>query len=164
MTIAFSVNGSIDPIAMYAAVLSTVIAVWEFIKWRGRNAIKMMCTPNMLFFPSRDKQKYIVVKVINRGDRPTTITHMLGYHWKSRLERLLDRKKRKANAFIVNSDNVPKVIQPGEEWMGQALQNSEIEKMASEGCLYMGVIHSMGNKEILRRVKIQPLANKVTTE
>lgn len=160
MDIAFSVDGSIDPIAVYAAILSTLIAVWEFIKWRGRNAIRMTCTPNMLFFPSPDKQKYIVVKVINRGDRSTTITHMLGYHWKSRFDKFFDRRKKKVSAFIVNSDNVPRVIQPGEEWMGQALQNSEIEKMASEGYLYMGVIHSMGNKEILRRVKIHPAATK----
>lgn len=162
MDIAFSVNGNIDPIAVYAAILSTVIAAWEFIKWRERNAIKITCTPNMLFFPSRDKQKYVVVKVINRGDRPTTITHMLGYYWKNRLDRFFDRRKKKVTAFVVNSDNVPKVIQPGEEWMGQALQNNEIEKMASEGYLYMGVIHSMGNKEVLRRVKITAVANKAS--
>lgn len=164
MDVTFSVDGNIDLIAVYAAILSTVIGIWEFIKWRGRNAIKMMCTANMLFLPSQDKQKYIVVKVINRGDRPTTITHLLGYYWKNRFDRVLDRKKRRASAFIVNSDNVPKVIQPGEEWMGQAIQNDEMEKMATEGYLYMGIIHSMGNKEILQRVKVHARAAQVTDQ
>lgn len=109
----------------------------------------------MLFFPSKDKQKYVIVKVINRGDRPTTITHLVGFCWKSRWDVIFDRKKKKASAFVVNSDNIPRVVQPGEEWMGQTIQNEELERMASQEFLYLGVIHSMANKEILQRVRIR---------
>jgi len=38
--------------------------------------------------------------------------------------------------------------------MGQVHQDKNMEKMAKEGLLYMGIVHSMGKKEILKRVKI----------
>ncbi len=52
------------------------------------------------------------------------------------------------------ADQIPKVIQPGEQWMGQALQDANIERMGSEGFLYAVIIHSMGKKEVLHRIKI----------
>lgn len=149
MEISFS--GEIDLVATYAAVLSTLIAIWEFIKWKNRNAIKLACNPNMLFIPSSDKKKYVIAKVINQGSTPTTVTHFLGYYWPSRFHKIF-RKDRQA--FIVNCTTVPALVNPGEEWMGQAHQDENIEKMAREGLLYMGIMHSMGKKEILRRIKI----------
>jgi hypothetical protein len=62
-----SFSGDIDLVATYAAVLSTLIAIWEFVKWKNRNAIKLTCNPNMLFMPSSDKKKYVIAKVINHG-------------------------------------------------------------------------------------------------
>ncbi len=54
----FSINGGIDPVARYAVVLSTIIAIWEFIRWRSRNAIKMTCMTSMQFFPSQDEKTF----------------------------------------------------------------------------------------------------------
>jgi len=144
-------SGDIDLVATYAAVLSTLIAIWEFIKWKNRNAIKFTCSPNMLFIPSTDDKKYVIAKVINQGSTPTTVTHYLMYYWPSYFHRIFRKNRQK---FIVNCTTVPALVNPGEEWMGQAHQDEKIEKMASEGILYMGIIHSMGKKEILRRVKI----------
>jgi hypothetical protein len=151
MYIQFSLNG-IDPIATYAAVLSTFIAVWEWLKWRSKHEIQLTCTPNMLFISAPDENKYIVAKVTNKGETQTTITHFLGYYWPSKWHRLFKRRKE---SFIIHALNVPVIVQPGEQWMGQAIQNAEIEKKATEGILYIGVIHSMGKKEVMRRVKIE---------
>jgi hypothetical protein len=151
MDIIFSMDGEVNLLALYAAVLSTFIAVWEILKWRARNAVLITCNSNMLFIPSPDDKKYIIVNVTNKGDTQTTITHFLGYYWPSRVDKILNRNVR---AFVVNSPDVPKIIQPGEQWMGQAHQDENMEKMAKEGLLYMGIIHSMGKKEILKRVKI----------
>ena len=42
MDVQFSVNGNIDPIAAYAAILSTFIAVWEWLKWRSKHEIELI--------------------------------------------------------------------------------------------------------------------------
>lgn len=144
-------SGEIDLVATYAAVLSSMIAVWEFIKWKNRNAVKVTCNPNMLFIPSSDDKKYVIAKVINQGSSPTTVTHLLFYYWPSRFHKIFKRKRQN---FVVNCTTVPAVVNPGEEWMGQAHQDKNIEEMASKGLLYMGIIHSMGKNEILRRIKI----------
>ena len=148
-------SGNIDLVATCAAVLSTLIAIWEFIKWKNRNAIKFTCNPNMLFIPSSNNEKYVIAKVINQGSTATTVTHLFMYYWPSYFHKIF-RKKRQS--FIVNCTTVPALVNPGEEWMGQALQDESIEKMASEGILCMGIIHSMGKNEILRRIKIDKKA------
>jgi hypothetical protein len=138
-------------VALYAAVLSTAIAIWEYIKWRNRHYLEVICNANMLFLPSTNKKKYIIAKVTNKGETPTTITHLVFYYWPNRLNRFLKRKRK---SFVVNSDQVPKMLNPGEQWFGQVEQNDDIEKMALEGLLYAVVIHSMSKKEILRRIRI----------
>lgn len=151
MEINFSTNGSIDAVALYAAVLSTAIAIWEYIKWRSRYYLEVTCNTSMLFLPSTNKKKYIVAKATNKGETPTTITHLALYYWPNKLDRFLKRERK---SFIVNSDQVPKIVNPGEQWFGQVEQNDDIEKMALEGLLYAVVIHSMGKKEILRQIRI----------
>jgi len=157
MDFQFSLNGEIDPIAAYAAMLSSALGIWELVKWRHRHAVRLSVNPNMLFIPSSDKNKYIVASVTNLGETATTITHYLAYHWPSRWHKLV---KKGQTSFIVNSDKVPHVLQPGEQWMGQALQDEEMEGLGSTGILEMGIIHSMSKKEILQRVKIIPKAEK----
>jgi hypothetical protein len=150
MNLDFSINGQIDPVATYAAVLSSAIALWEFWKWRNRNAIRLTCTPNMIEMPRRNKEAYIVANVVNLGDRPTTITHLCGYYWKTHWDYLLRRNRL---SFIVNSPNVPKVVQPGEQWMGQIIQDKEMDQRLTSGVLKIGVFHSLSKKEIMRRVR-----------
>ncbi|MDB2415212.1 hypothetical protein N9W34_05520 [Rickettsiales bacterium] len=148
---AINFSGEIDLVATYAAVLSTLIAIWEFVKWKNRNAIKLTCNPNMKFMPSSDGKSYVIANVVNSGSTATTVTHFLAYYWPSRFHKIF-RKKRQE--FIINCTAVPALVNPGECWMGQAHQDEKIEKMAREGILYMGIIHSMGKNEVLRRVKI----------
>ena len=38
--------------------------------------------------------------------------------------------------------------------MGKAIQDDGLVEKASDGLLYMGVQHSMGRKEVLRRVEL----------
>lgn len=151
MELNFSFGGTIDPVALYAAILSTIIAVWEIIKWRARNRIEVRCNANMIHFPAANDNTYIVTTVVNKGEFPTTLTHLVMFYWENRIDRIF---KKPAKTMLVNTDQVPKVVNPGEQWMGQALQDDKVEKMASEGYLYSGIIHTMGKKEILRRVKI----------
>lgn len=151
MDIIFSMDGEVNLLALYAAVLSTFIAVWEILKWHARNSVSIKCKPNMVFVPSSDDKKKIITNVTNRGDRPTTITNYLAYYWPSRVDKVF---KRNMKSFIIKSDNIPMIIQPGEQWVGLSNQDEKMEKMAKEGLLYMGITHSMSEKVILKRVKV----------
>ncbi len=151
MDIGFSVSGQLDFVALYAAMLSTLIAIWEFMKWLKKNEVTVKCAPNMVFMPSSDDKTYVNITVTNKGNTQTTITHCLMYYWNNRIDKILNRNMQ---SFIINEHSIPKVIQPGEQWMGQAIQNEKIETMAKNGFLYMGIIHSMNKKEIMNRIKI----------
>lgn len=146
-----TINAEIDLISAYAAILSSLIGAWEFIKWKNRNSIKLICTPNMEFFPSNDNKIYIVANVTNKGSQPTTLTHFIAYYWENRFDKLFKRNRQN---FLICSETIPKVLNPGEQWMGQAEQNEDIEDKAKNGLLYIGVIHSMNDGEILQRIKI----------
>lgn len=146
-------EGKIDLVAVYAALLSTAITIWEFIKWRHRNRIDLHCTPNMIIVPSSNPgQKYINFVVTNKGDKPTTLTHVLGYYWPTWFDKLRNNERK---AFIVKCDKVPCIVNPGERWSYQAIQDKYIEKLAQDGLLYLGVSHSMAKKEVLRRIFIE---------
>jgi len=151
MDINFSLNHTVDPIALYAAVLSTSTILWEIIKWRFRNNVDILCSANMLLIPSTNNKKYIGVTATNKGSMPTTITHFIMYYWENKFNKIFNIKRK---SFIVNSDQVPKTIGSGERWIAQAEQTAEVEEMAKEGYLLVGIIHSMGKKEIMRRIKI----------
>lgn len=151
MNVDFSFSGQVDIVASYAAILSTLIAVWEFIKWLKKNEVLVTCVPNMIFMPSPDKNTYVNITVTNKGNTQTTITHCVMFCWENKWDKFFNKNKK---SFIVNEKSLPRIIQPGEQWMGQAIQDEDLEDMAQSGLLYMGIIHSMGRKEILNRIKI----------
>ena len=164
MYLNFSIGGSIDIVALYAAILSTAIAIWEWIKWQSRHTVSLSCHPNMEFYPSDNEQAYVIATVVNKGVTQIIVTHFFLYFWKNRIDYVLKRNKRimHINGTIPGTfyGTVPSPLQPGEIWRGQCIQNTELERMAREGFLYMGICHSMSSKEILKRVRInsEPLS------
>lgn len=157
MDMNFSINGQLDPVATYAAILSTAIAVWEFVKWRSRHSVTLTITPNMEYIPS-DGKTYIIAKVVNTGETKTTITHFHGYHWGNRWEKF---RRKNTKAFLVPNNTVtkiPAILEPGEQWLGSMIQNKEIEEISKNRCLYIGISHSLGKKEIMQRVIVRNVA------
>ena len=49
---------------------------------------------------------------------------------------------------------IPHTLEPGLYWTGIVTQNEEIEQMADNGYLYLGVHDSVREKPCLARVKI----------
>ena len=147
----FTIDGTLDPVATYAALLSTLIAFWEVLKWRARNAIAFKCFPNMEMVPSIDKKTYIVADFTNKGDTQTIVTNLGLYYWERWYHRFL-RKKWKN--FIVKEDSIPFTVQPGAIWKGMIVQNDELEQMARNGYLYVVVFHSMSQKGVMKRIKL----------
>jgi hypothetical protein len=151
-----SLSYNFDPLASYAAILSTIIAIWEFIKWRSRNEIEVLFCSDMVFVPPKDKNNltYIVANVTNKGQTATTITHFALYYWKNKIDKFF--KKNGKIVKNIPTNNSPNLIEPGQQWIGEAIQTKELEHMACEGCLYGVIVHSMGKKQIMKRIKTRP--------
>ena len=117
----------------------------------------------------KDPKTYLHITVANRGTSATTITHMVLYNYPDRLSRFLSRlpliifkhprflrrwsTKHSRETFVVKTDQVPHVLEPGRTWQGMATHSPEIEKMIEGGRLFVGVIGSHGAKPFLRRVR-----------
>ena len=138
----------IDPIAIYAAVLSTIVFIWNvFVWWRTGPRLKVSASSNMKMFGpgARDNSTYIVANVSNVGTQQTTITHVIGFAYRNRWDRI---RNKPAEAFVVN-DAMPAYPIP---YVLMALQTEKVEKLSRNGLLYVGIIHSFRHLPLLARV------------
>ena len=144
-------------LAIWGAVLSTVAIVWDVYKWRttGPNLqMRLMTDMEPYNVPEYEGMTLVVAVVTNRGDRPTTITHLGLAHYNAWWKAML-RKKATTSAFIPTpstTQRVPFELKPGVEWSGMIEQNKELEAMAREGWLYVTVYHSHERKPMRHRV------------
>ncbi|UCV02774.1 hypothetical protein [Dechloromonas denitrificans] len=147
-------------LAIWGAVLSTIAIGWDVYKWRTSGpqlSMRLMTGMEAYNFPEYEGKTLIVVVVTNRGDRPTTITHLaLAYYdswWKAML-----RKKASASGWIATpstTQRVPFELKPGVEWSGMIEQNAELETWAHDGWLYATLYHSHDKKPIRHRIVLE---------
>lgn len=65
-------------------------------------------------------KKYIAVEVTNINNRKTTITHLVGFYYKSLFRKIRGKKDK---SFIIVPPALlppplPHVLEPGERWVG----------------------------------------------
>jgi hypothetical protein len=147
-------------LAIWGAVLSTIAIFWDIYKWRTSGpSLHMRVSTGMVAYnmPVYEGRTLIMVSVTNRGDRPTTITHLnMAYYdtwWKAIL-----CMKPSQNYWVANPNTfqqVPFELKPGIEWKGMIEQNSEIEIWAQEGYLYATLNHSHNKKPMRQRIVIR---------
>ncbi len=97
---------------------------------------------------------YITVEVTNEGNRKTTLTRLVGFHYKSIFQKF---RKKQDKSFIANpalSQSLPYVLEAGERWLGGIIQNKELEEMSKNGYLFCGVHYSSRKKPVVQRVVI----------
>jgi hypothetical protein len=147
----------IDPIAIYAAVLSTIVFIWNAFVWWGTGPLlKVSASSDMKMFGpgARDNSSYIVANVSNVGTQQTTITHVIGFAYRNRWDRI---RNKPSEAFVVNHGMpaypLPYVLQAGQTFMSMALQTEKVEKLSRDGLLYVGIIHSFRHRPVLARVR-----------
>jgi hypothetical protein len=154
-------------IAVYAAVVATAVAIWDVAKWKMQGpCLEVEVQSGMRRYGGEapDKREFIVLRVTNRGDRPTTITNM-GYLLYR--DDFLARWSRSSTTFAAIVPNpseaqpLPFVAAPGVQWVGMGEQDAELTQMASSGCLMCAVYHSHTNKPIMRQIVVRssPAAN-----
>ena len=100
--------------AWWGAVVATLVFIWDFIKWkRAGPIVSVSVSPNMTIIGGprirsvakiQDNVKddtIITVVATNKGDRPTTVTHLVIRHYASMFQRL--RKKPNMAGIVTNS-------------------------------------------------------------
>jgi hypothetical protein len=100
-------------------------------------------------FPRGDGKPKLALFVTNRGDEPTTLTHMVAFIYRSRWAKA---RRRKAFAAIVNSPTIPAEVGINKTWSGLMLYGDKVTEARTKGQLYVGVFASHTNREFVVRV------------
>jgi len=146
--------------AWWGAIIATLILAWDIFKWkRSGPLVSVSASPNMQTVggipDALEDKTFLFVTATNTGNRQTTITHLVGLHYSSLLQRL--RKKRNKAFFVASpafAPRLPHILGPGEQWLGGIEQNAELEELSRNGFLYCGVYHSSSRRPVLQRVFI----------
>lgn len=149
-----------DTAAWWGAIVATIVLLWDIYKWwRSGARLIVRANPNM-----QDVSKLargsahdlrIFVDVTNSGDRPTTITHLVVYHYSNLFHKLANKPSMQG---VVSPGDwgppTPHVLQPGERWTSGIDQKDLTKKAGTDGYLYCGVIHSLAKRPVLARLKM----------
>jgi len=149
-------------IAIYAAVVATIVLVWDIYKWWRSERLRLSgrVSPNMMMVsavnPGESEKQYIILNVENRGAISCTVTNVVLAHYKTSIEWI--RRKPSTNAVINHISeygySLPYKLEPhGGEFRSMVLQTDELVDWANDGSLYIGICHTMSSKTFLCRVK-----------
>jgi len=149
-----------DVAAWIGALTGTFVLLWDIFKWVHSGArIKVSAAPNMTGYGSAAQllgnKTCVAVEASNVGQSKTTITHLVGFHYKTWWHRLFRRKP--LTTFLVpdpRPGTLPHVLDTGERWLGMIEQNDELARMSRAGYLYVGIYHSTSRRPALQRVVI----------
>lgn len=149
-------------IAWFGAVLSFIVFLWELYKYKQtRPILRIKTYANMQknIGGALQGHSYVMVDVVNIGERPTTLTNLS----------LKDKNLRKQFVVIpAFAIPFPYVLKPGEIWTGGIEQDKELEDMAKNGKLFYQVHHAWAKKPSRKRIiieeeePIEKLANNKT--
>lgn len=148
-------------IAVYAAVVATFVLLWDIVKWamQGPNLMVDVQTGMKMYGGDvPDDRKYVVMRVTNRGDRPTTITNMGYLLYRDDWDAKVNRNGNTFAAIVPNpspNQPLPYTLAIGVQWIGMAWQDDEITQMARDGCLICALYHSHTSRPIRRQVIIR---------
>jgi hypothetical protein len=146
-----------DIAAWWGAGLATLVLAWDVYKWKTSGArLSVKVVPGMQMAGDRTGTLHILVEVVNRGDRLTTLTHLAVYQYASSFDRL--RKKRQASLLVPKpgGNDLPYELEPGKRWTGLMDQAGLIKQLEGNGqYLHVAVIHSGSNRDHLVPLSVQ---------
>lgn len=143
-----------DIAAWWGAGIATIVLGWDIYKWTTsgpRLAVKVQ--PNMQETGDPSETKNILVEVVNRGDKLTTLTHLAFYSYKTILHRLA--RRRNAHVGLVprpGGPGLPFELEPGKRWVGLVEQDA-VFSQHKDGLIFAVIVHSGSNSEQLYPVK-----------
>jgi hypothetical protein len=155
-----------DYAAIYAAVLSTVVAGWNIYK-------QVTSGPKLVGFVTSGMttpayplgNKFIAISISNRGSGETTLAGISVVCYKKRI--ISWQRKTVKQAVItpkldVLADRLPHKLGPGDEFRTFFEQNNVIEDWSRKYISYLCIWHSMNNNPVkifLKSIQIKSQQN-----
>jgi hypothetical protein len=150
LTQALALMEASDIAAWWGAGLATIVLGWDIYKWFTSGArLFVKVQPNMQEVGDPRETKNILVEVVNRGDKLTTLTHLAFYSYKNRFYRLI--RRRNPHVGIVprpGGPGLPFELEPGKRWAGLVEQDAVFAEH-KDGLVFAVIVHSGSSKELL---------------
>ena len=148
-----------DWIAGYAALVSTLVVVWEVYKYYRSEKVRLTgyTASNILTFnsPSTHGKSYIRLAIQNRGSAPTVVNGVYLAAYKNWWDCWKDKPCHSAyvNHSTTFGPPLPKRLEKGDEFTSAVIQEANLVEWSNQCRLYLGVSHTMGEKMFLLRVR-----------
>lgn len=153
---------TLDPVAVYAAIVATVVLIWDVVKWiRSGPVLKLECMPGRKIVgggqSNRFSDKTIThIKVSNRGSKATTLNNVAVIWYKNFWDRI--RNKPAMQGLIPDpklTQDFPYELAPGSEWSGAIDEGSLDKKIKESGIAICQLFHSFSDKPVQTRILFQ---------
>lgn len=111
-------------VAIWGAVAGTIALAWDFYKWRvsGSKIIIEAADGNKIFSAKGaiDDKTYVNVRVINRGDKPTTLDRIAIQTYKNHswFHKFISRPIGKYHVIPITNQQLPFKLEPSVIWDG----------------------------------------------
>lgn len=146
-------------VAAYAAIVATGALFLEVRRWMEsgvRLSISVMPEAKMFGGYQEDLNTYLALTVTNRGEAPTTLTHVALFNYATFWHWL--RRKPKNTAIVKNpghqsGQHIPYLLEPGKMFHGLVNHDPQLKDWIDGGWLFVGVIGSHADKPKLIRVR-----------
>ena len=149
--------------AWWGAIIASIVLLWDVYKWNTQGPkLVMRLSPNMLVVGDslREGETWVSITVSNIGDRPTTIKGVGMEYYSGWLNRFRNSAE-KAAVFPNPNDGfpLPRVLNPGDEWIGLIPQKRidreiNLEEMAQMGHLMIWLSRSDRQRTLRKRLTI----------
>jgi hypothetical protein len=151
-------------VAVYAAVVATSVLLLNIKTWFD-SGVKLrlgLMADGMVIGgdPRHEEEDLVVLTVTNRGDAPTTITHMVLFEmpWWERW-RIRPRKIRPTKSYLIPNPqlkgyppNVPSLLEPAKQWTGAIRKREDTIPDVHTGNFYTGIYASHRERPYLVRI------------
>jgi hypothetical protein len=160
-------NISIDPIAVYAAIVATGALFLEVRRWfENGPRLALGAMPNAQMSGDETKEHYLILNVANVGNLPTTLGVMVLIDYGNWFRRLASKPKWQ---FLVPKPDLPgvpsqsKFLEPGQTWVGAAWhsKNEDLVSRINTGHFFVGITAS--HKKHANLVHVRPIKDYKAT-
>ena len=157
-----------DIAAWVGAVVAVLVLAWDVYKEARNGArLRLNVSTNMRYLVAGNlsEEPHLSVQVVNEGNLPTTLTHLIVYMFDSRWKKI--RKQPSLNGAVVMQPSytpqLPHLLKPGELWQGVVSQ-PQLESYLNEHgnkLVYVAVAHVCSQKEVMQRVDTTRLRERL---
>ncbi|MGQ4273412.1 hypothetical protein [Terrihabitans sp. B22-R8] len=159
-------------VATYAAIVATAALLLELRRWiESGPRISISVAPNMTLLGTHgdpDQEGLLIVTAMNRGDTPTTVTHMAIMSFRTPWHRW--RQKTSAAYLVVHphldgqAPNIPGDLKPGGMWVGISRPRADVTGDVQDGWHWAGIHTTARRRPFPARIparKEEPKGEKI---